>query len=132
MIVRAALGLFERLPQMKSAETVEGWILSDACRWYALEAVTVDRSDPRSRFGMTVVEHGTLREFSGFNRAKHAVVEATILATRTKWIAEEDIRREIAKLTPLVEKTGGCREKDALELVNVYLDDVFCRRHQNS
>ncbi len=124
MIARAALGRFERLPEMEPAGAVAGWILTGTCRWYALRATAVDRGGRRGRFEMAVVDGGRLRDFRGFNRAAHAVIEATILATRTQWIAEEEIRGQMAGLKVLVEKTGGPRERAAMELVDAYLRDA--------
>ena len=60
-----------------------------------------------------VVHRGTLREFFGLNRAKHAVVEAAILATRLHLIAAGRGPGRVRKLRVLVEKTGGPAEHAA-------------------
>ena len=62
---------------------------------------------PRSRIVTRVVHHGLRREFLGFNRARHAVLEAAILATRTHLIPPEQIRDEFARLQVIVDKTAG-------------------------
>jgi hypothetical protein len=45
------------------------------------------------------------------------VVEATILATRLHLLDPAVIRDEMARLRPLVEKTGGPREHEAFAFV---------------
>ena len=65
------------------ATVVRGAVLAAACSWRELEVVALDDTPPRSRIETRVVHRGTRREFLGFNRARHAVLEAAILATRT-------------------------------------------------
>ena len=60
---------------------------------------------------------GTGREFLGFNRARHAVLEASILASRARMLAAAEIRAEVERLQVLVDKTAGPREREAMELV---------------
>ena len=72
---------------------------------------------PRSRIVCRVVHHGTRREFLGFNRARHAVLEAAILATRTHLLPAAEIASELARLQIIVDKTAGPRERDAMAFV---------------
>jgi hypothetical protein len=58
-----------------------------------------------------------LRDFFGFNRAKHAVVEAAILATRTDFLPIDEILADFDKLASLVQKTGGDDEHRAFQLL---------------
>ena len=74
-----------------------------------------------SRIATRVVHRGFRREFIGFNRARHAVLEATILATRTHLIPMEQIRDELAKLQVIVDKTAGPREQEAMAFVSAYV-----------
>ena len=62
-----------------------------------------------------------LRDFFGFNRAKHAVVEAAILATRIGILDADHIRGEFERLAVLVEKTGGHQERRAFAFLQSYL-----------
>jgi hypothetical protein len=64
-----------------------------------------------------VVARGSGREFVGFNRARHAVLEASIIASRARWLAPEEIRAELERLQVLVDKTAGPREREAMQLV---------------
>ena len=71
----------------------DGVILSDACRWYAFRVESLDDREERTTIVAKVVDRGRLRDFFGFNRAKHAVIEAAILATRIGIVDSDTIRR---------------------------------------
>ena len=51
--------------------------------------------------------------FTGFNRAKAAVLELAILVSRLGMLPREKIEAEIAYLTIAIEKTAGADEKEA-------------------
>ncbi|MBA2459379.1 MAG: DUF447 family protein [Gemmatimonadales bacterium] len=103
------------------AEVVRGVVLEGACSWRELEVISVDDTPPRSRIEARVVHRGFRREFVGFNRARHAVLEAAILATRTHLLPAEQIRAEFEKLQVIVDKTAGPRERDAMALLTGYV-----------
>ena len=63
----------------------------------------------------------------GFNRAKHAVLEATILATRLHLVPEVDVRKQLESLASPVEKTAGTQEQAAFLLVTKFVDDWYQR-----
>jgi hypothetical protein len=110
-------------PQFPSmpATVVKGAVLEAACSWRELRVVTIDATPPRSRIEAEVVHRGTRREFIGFNRARHAVLEAAILATRTHLLPAEQIREEYARLQVVVDKTAGPREREAMDLLTQYV-----------
>jgi hypothetical protein len=99
------------------ATVVRGAVLEAACSWRELQVVSIDDTPPRSRIETRVVHRGTRREFLGFNRARHAVLEAAILATRTHLLPAEEIRAEYARLQVIVDKTAGPRERDAMAML---------------
>ena len=103
------------------ASVVNGAVLQAACSWRELEVVTIDATPPRSRIDTRVVHRGFTREFMGFNRAKHAVLEAAILATRTHLLPAEQIKEEYARLQIIVDKTAGPREQEAMTLLTQYV-----------
>jgi hypothetical protein len=110
-------------PQFPSfpAEVVRGVVLEAACSWRELEVTTIDDTPPRSRIETRVVHRGVRREFLGFNRARHAVLEAAILATRTHLLPPEEIRDDYARLQVIVDKTAGPREQAAMALLTEYV-----------
>src|SRR5262245_4548437 len=104
LLARAAIGQVDPPPEVFPAERLRGSVLRRACRWYECRVTSVDDSQERVRTEAEVVHTGRLRDFFGFNRAKHAVVEAAILATRTAFLAAEHIAAEFQRLAVLVEK----------------------------
>jgi hypothetical protein len=112
---QAALG--DPRPATRPAASVEGAVLEDACSWREVRVEAIDESAERARVSTVVVDRGTGREFLGLNRARHAVLEASILASRARLLAAEDIRAELRRLQPLVDKTGGPREREAMAYV---------------
>ncbi|MDA1041442.1 MAG: DUF447 family protein [Planctomycetota bacterium] len=108
-------------PICRLADRVRGWVLDDACRAYEFRIEESDTTHERLRHEACVVKLHEGRPFVGFNRAKHAVVEAAILVTRVHLLGTEEIRRQMAALQPLVEKTGGSRERAAWEAIERYV-----------
>jgi uncharacterized protein len=110
-------------PQFPStpAAVVKGVVLEAACSWRELELSNVDATPPRSRIETRVVHRGRKREFLGFNRARHAVLEAAILATRTHLLPPEQIGQEFARLQVIVDKTAGPREREAMAFLTEYV-----------
>jgi hypothetical protein len=109
------------------AGRVRGVVLGDVCRWreVVVEEVVLPepagrgpwRADVRTR----VVAGGEGRPFAGLCRAKHAVVEASILASRYRLRPLEETLRELDRLDGLVAKTGGAGERAAMALIRDYL-----------
>jgi uncharacterized protein len=103
------------------ASAVRGVVLEAACSWRELEVLRIDDTPPRGRIEARVVHQGQRREFLGFNRARHAVLEAAILATRTHLIPMDEIEREYARLQIIVDKTAGPREQEAMAMLTGYV-----------
>jgi uncharacterized protein len=112
---QAALG--DPHPPTHPAASVEGAVLDDACSWREVRVEAIDESARRARVDTVVVDGGTGREFLGLNRARHAVLEASILASRARMLPAEEIAAELRRLQVLVDKTAGAREREAMEYV---------------
>ncbi len=98
-------------------------VLADACRWYAFRVVEVDERAERVSIVADVVRSGRVRDFFGFNRGKHAVIEAAILATRVAILPRAEIDAQWAPLRSWVEKTGGPQERAAFEYLESWVAD---------
>jgi hypothetical protein len=103
------------------ASVVGGVVLADACSWREVEVRTIDSTPPRSRIETAVVHRGTTRDFIGFNRARHAVLETAIYATRVHMLAREFLLSEVERLQVIVDKTAGPREFEAMALLADYI-----------
>lgn len=119
---RAALSVPGEPDPTSPAVIVDGVVLDAACSWHEVEVVAVDATPPRARIEARVVHHGTRREFLGFNRARHAVLEATILATRLHLIPHDQVLTQVQQLQVLVDKTAGPRELEAWTVVTTYIN----------
>ncbi len=101
---------------------VHGAILDDACAYYEVMADEIDEGGDRASIHCRVVGEGRVRPFLGFNRARNAVIEAAILATRLRWLPVEDVVREFQHCAQIVEKTGGDQERAALEFIERHVN----------
>jgi hypothetical protein len=132
LLARAALGPVEPPPALLSTTRVCGFVLAGACRFYEFRVLSIDESEPRVRIEAEVVHSGRLRDFFGFNRAKHAVVEAAILATRTDFLPLDEIEAEYRKLAVIVDKTGGEQEREAFALLGRHVAQVRQQRTERA
>lgn len=121
LLAKAALGKVEPMPDVERATHILGYTLNDACRWYEFVVRSIDDREERVTIESHVVHSGRRRDFFGFNRAKHAVLEAAILATRTAFLPLDDIAAEFRKLAVIVQKTGGPQEHEAFALLEEHL-----------
>lgn len=125
LIAESAIGTPHEKPPTFAAKTIDGEVLSDACRWYEFRVDRFDDAQDRTNLFATVVHAGRLRDFFGFNRAKHAVLEAAILATRLHILPADDVRRQLDALKSPVEKTAGPREREAFQRVMDYVETTL-------
>lgn len=123
LLARAAIGLQVDVPT-REAEAVRGRILTTACRYFEFRVVDLDDREDRTTVVAQAVAEGRFRDFFGLNRAKHAVVEAAILATRVEFLPLTEILAEYRKLAVLVEKTGGPDEHAAYQLLLEHIRDA--------
>jgi len=110
-------------PQFPSvpAAVIRGAVLEAACAWRELTVLSIGAAAPRPRIDADVVHCGFRREFLGFNRARNAVLEAAILATRLHLIDRGEIDAAFARLQTIVDKTAGPREQEAMTLLTEYV-----------
>ena len=125
VLARSAIDRWAAPPLTFPAEKVKGEVLSSACRWYEFEVVSLDDREPRTSIQVRVVHRGRLRDFFGWNRAKHAVLEAAILATRVHLLSESEIGEQLDRLRIPVEKTAGAQEVKAFELLERFIRDHY-------
>jgi uncharacterized protein len=119
LFVQAALG--HPHPAMRPASAIDGSVIEDANAWREVvvtEITPVDGELSRSRVRARVVASGIGdRQPLGLCRARHAAVEASILASRLKWLGTERVWDELDRLQELVDKTAGPGERAAMDYV---------------
>ena len=108
-------------PDLRLKAIEGGWLIENACHWFHLRVTQWDKIDVRCEATAEVRSTGVLRPFWGWNRAKHAVLEATILVTRLHLLGRDQIREALTDLESAVLKTAGPRELAAWELLQQHL-----------
>ena len=120
LFVKAA---FEKLDESHYSALSGFPVLKEAQSWIIFQAILEEKSSEYSLFQLTpITVKINQNELKAINRGLNAVIEATILATRYKITRDEREKEEILKLmkqyAAIVEKCGGRREKDAIEILN--------------
>ena len=95
-----------------------GWILDDACEFFALRVSRWDVTNPRAIADCQVLQHRQIRPFWGWNRAKHSIVELAVSVSRIDFIPRTNIEAEFAYHTEIIHKSAGEDELMALELLS--------------
>jgi hypothetical protein len=121
LIARAAIQQLTAAPTIDESCGNQQLVLRDVCRWYEFEVVELDDEQARTRIQCKTTQQGELRPFWGFNRAKHAVLEAAILATRVGILERQEIDQQMQHLEIIVGKTAGAQELAAFELIQRFL-----------
>lgn len=123
LFVQAALGRPE--PATRPARAVAGAVIADASAWREVVVTEIAPGEderPRWRVRARVVAAGFGdRQPLGLCRARHAAVEASILASRLRWLGPERVRGELDRLQDLVDRTAGPRERAAMDYVRRYV-----------
>ncbi len=127
LLAKAAIGGVV-VPSVRPAERVRGFVLADCCRFFEFVVKQIDANSERVNIEAEVVHSGRVRDFFGFNRAKHAVVEAAIFATRLHLLPLAEVAAEFAKLRVIVGKTGGPDEHAAMDLLEARLREAEAAR----
>jgi hypothetical protein len=125
LLARAAIDRWDAPPATFPAKTVSGTVLKAACRWHEFEVEALDDAEARTNIKVRVVHTGRLRDFFGWNRARHAVLEAAILATRVHMLPEADIREQLERLRIPLEKTAGPAETEAFAFLDNYVREHY-------
>jgi hypothetical protein len=121
LLAHAAIGLIE-LPPLATVKRFPCPRLADCCRWLAFRVDSLEDTSERTTIDCRIVDQGEERPFFGFNRAKHAVVEAAILATRIGILPAGEIRAELVRLDAPIQKTAGLQERRAFEFLRQYIE----------
>ena len=123
LFVQAALG--HPHPATRPAEATGGAVIEQCSAWRELVVTEITATGdelPRSRVTARVVASGSgAQPPMGLCRARHAAVEASIVASRLRWLGAEQVAFELDRLQELVDKTAGPREREAMAYVRGYV-----------
>ncbi len=121
LFAQAAVGQPDPTPAL------DDLVLTEACRWFRFAVQALDDSQDRTHIIAATTDRGIQRDFFGFNRAKHVVIEAAILATRVHLLPTEQLQQELARLETPLQKTAGESELRAFAFLREYIDTAIER-----
>jgi uncharacterized protein len=120
LFVQAALGHPE--PSMRPASVINGSVIEEVNAWREVVVTEITPESQRSEVRARVVASGIgTRQPLGLCRARHAAVEASILASRLRWLGADHVVAELGRLQELVDKTAGPCERAAMDYVRRYV-----------
>jgi len=114
-------GLYDAVLPHFLASTVPGIVFQKACSWRELEVIAATGTPDRAELRCRVVGKGWQRDFLGFNRARSAIVEAAILATRLHLLDPATVVESLDRYEVIVKKTGDEAETTAFEWVREFV-----------
>jgi uncharacterized protein len=114
-------GLYDAVLPNFPAQAVPGVVFHNACFWHEVAVVSRGGSDERAELHCRVLHKGLQKNFLGFCRAGNAVIEATILASRLSFFDSDAVNQKMIQYSEIVNKTGGISEKQAIELIQNYI-----------
>lgn len=96
-------------------------VVKEAQSWSIFRASLEEKSSEYSLFQLTpIAVKINQNELKAINRGLNAVIEATILTTRYKITKDEreEIKKQMELYAHIVEKCGGRREMEAIEILS--------------
>ena len=108
--------------ELRPADRVHGLVLTSACRYHEVRVTELDDRDERTHIVAEIVHTGRLRDFFGFNRAKHAVIEAAILASRVHLTGAKPVLDQFEQLQIAIDKTGSGPEHQAMNELRQFIE----------
>jgi hypothetical protein len=114
-------GLYQaELPHFQ-AKVVPGVVFQRTCLWLEMAVVSRGGGDDRAELRCRVLHEGRQRDFWGFCRARNAIIEAAILATRLALYDHKTVIERMLWYREIVDKTGGETERRAFQLIQDYI-----------
>ena len=114
-------GLYDALLPNFPASRVPGVVFQGACSWRELAVIAESGTGEQAEMLCQVIHKGWQRDFLGFCRARSAVIEAAILATRCHLYVSTEVFASLDHYDQIVEKTGGEAERMAIKQVREFI-----------
>lgn len=115
--------LENEVPDYFLSENLKGAVIRGVSGYREFRVASVEDLDIKARMVIEVIGQTDFpTPFPGLNRAKPAVIEALIAASRVHILKPEEIRTELARCGTIVSKTGSQKEKEAMERIVRYVD----------
>lgn len=125
IIAEAAIRRLTTMPDTFPATKIGGFVLDDCCRWFEFQITNIDTTHERSEMTAQVVHMEHRRPFRGFNRARHAIIETAILATRLHLLPRKEVESALQFLSPAVAKTGAEEEQASFQMLQEHIHKYY-------
>ncbi|HHY36331.1 MAG TPA: DUF447 family protein [Firmicutes bacterium] len=102
------------------ADRIPGRVLRDHRGYWEVQVEDVREEGERAAVTCRIVKEVAREGIWGFNRARAALVEGAILATRLHLYAPAFVKAELDRLAEVVARTGGLREREAMDYLQKY------------
>jgi len=103
------------------AEKIPGRVLRDHWGYWEVAVEELKEAGERAAVTCRIVKEVAREGIGAFNRAQAALIEGAILATRLHLHSPAFIKAELDRLATIVAKTGGQREKEAMDFLQDYV-----------
>lgn len=113
--------LFSRELPSSPSKMVSAPRMSGASAIFEFSVVHFEAAAEPARVKGKILYHEQFGGFTGFCRARSAVLEAVIMATRLDRIPLSEINEYLDKCEQIILKTGGAEERKALQRVKDFL-----------
>lgn len=117
LIVRMTLHRHRQIPALVPAAEVQVERLQDCCRAFEFVVQSMDDRQERVHVEAKIVASHHIRDFIGFHRARHALLEAAIIASRFQILPIGEIEEQLRQCRVIIQKTGDQEELSALEMI---------------
>lgn len=112
----------------KKCKLINSFYIEAALSYDEVEVVSFTEDTVRPTFKCKIVYSKNINPFKGFNRARSALIEACILATRTKFLKKKKITEELNYLSKAVIKTSGNNELKSWKKINNFINSCYTKK----
>tara|TARA_B100001027_G_scaffold201100_1_gene160904 strand:+ start:103 stop:669 length:567 start_codon:yes stop_codon:yes gene_type:complete len=107
--------------KLAKCQLIDSFFLKDALSYHEIEVIDYKKDKLRPSFFCKSLFFKNSAPFLGFNRARNALLEACILASRIKILKKDKIDQELNYLSTAIEKTSGPKEISLWRDINIFI-----------
>ena len=117
---------------MKKCTSIEAYYVKDSLRHDEVKVVNYIKDDERPTFECEIIHSENHGSFLGINRARNALIEACILATRINLLPKKKILSELEYLENAILKTSGKIEQMSWNKLKKFIDKKIKKNEFNN
>ena len=112
----------------KKCKLINAFYLENCLSYDEVEVINFTEDLKRPTFKCRILLSRCIKPFKGFNRARSALLEACILASRTKFLKKKKIMEELKYLSNAIIKTSGKKELDSWKKINQFINSCYTKK----